>query len=177
MVDVQPHLFYGRLLACPMQLRQGWLQGGNAPLEALRTQADPVLLRRVEAADAYLLGHTARASTQSEQLEEARALSTALELLLQAAPSNKKKKKQQAGAPAAAGKPRQDKVIVALLIRPVFPLRSAVHRDNLRAFMEALWCPSIPVPGRQSGVGDNGGAAEGWLPMGGAGPSRIHGAR
>ena len=159
-VGVQPRLFYGRLLACPMQLRQGWLQGGNAPLEALRTQADPDLLKRVKAADAYLLNHAARAVTPSDILDEARALSTALELLLQAAPSNKKKRKQQAGAPAAAGKPR-DKVTVALLIRPVFPLRSALHRDNLRAFMEALWCPSIPVPGRQSGVGDNGGAGGG----------------
>jgi hypothetical protein len=51
MVGVQPNLFYGRLLACPMQLRQGWLQGGNAPLEALRTQAD--LRLRVEATPIY----------------------------------------------------------------------------------------------------------------------------
>ena len=93
----------------------------------------PAFARR---GDAYLLNHAARAATPRERVEEARALSTALELLLhRAAPSNKKKK--QAGAAAAAGKRQQDKVTVALLIRPVFPLHSAMHRDNIRAFMEA----------------------------------------
>ena len=102
--------------------------------------------------DARLVGDEARPCDQRQRHEESQALCDALDLLLQCGSLKRRRTGGRGGERAeavggAACGAAAPKVIVALRISPVFPLRSPLHRANLRKAMEERWCPQIPVPG------------------------------
>ena len=125
----------------------------SGPMRVLRSRAD--LLSPVARVDARLVGDGAPPCHRTQRHQESQALCDALDLLLQCGSLKRRRtgggggERAEAAGGAACGA-AAPKVIVALRISPVFPLRSPLHRANLRKAMEERWCPQSSVPGRES---------------------------
>ena len=83
---------------------------------------------------------------RTQRHQESQALCDALDLLLQCGSLKRRRtgggggERAEAAGGAACGA-TASKVIVALRISPVFPLRRPLHRANLNKAMEESWCP------------------------------------
>ena len=116
-------------------------------MEAVRRNVG--LRERVAAVDLFFRAHVERpqaADSESRQAE-AQALGDALSMLLAGAPRRRPSVPAEAAPRAAGG--AGARVVVALHIRPVYPLLTPVHLANMRGALVRCFVPARAKPRRQ----------------------------